>query len=91
MGRDTMVPNGGRKKMLDALCTSGMIERDDIITGMLLEYSDVDTIKILENCMNEKECDKRFVHVNSVDMYLHIADLIERNGCIANSEIAGNS
>ena len=53
MGRDTMVPNGGRKKMLDALCTSGMIERDDIITGMLLEYSDVDTIKILENFLNE--------------------------------------
>ena len=24
-------------------------------------------------------------------MYLHIADLIERNGCIASSEIAGNS
>ena len=24
-------------------------------------------------------------------MYLHIADLIERNGCIANSEIVGNS
>ena len=88
---ESHVQNGGSKKMLDALCTSGMIERDDIITGMLLEYSDVDTIKILENCMNEKECDKRFVHVNSVDMYLHIADLIERNGCIANSEIAGNS
>ena len=66
--------------MLDALCTSGMIERDDIITGMLLEYSDVDTIKILENCLNEKECDKRFVHVNFVDMYLHIVDFIEKNG-----------
>ena len=77
--------------MLDALCTSGMIERDDMITGMFLEYSDVDTVKILENCLNEKECGKRFVHVNSVDMYLHIADFIEKNGCIANSQIVGNS
>ena len=77
--------------MLDALCTSGMIERDDIITDILLEYLDVDTIKRLGNCLNEKECDKRFVHVNYVDMYLHIVDFIEKNGCIANSKIYGNS
>ena len=34
--------NEGSMTILDALCTSGMIERDDIITGLLLEYSDVD-------------------------------------------------
>ena len=90
-GVESHVQNKGSRKMLDALCTSGMIERDDIITGMFLEYSDVDTVKILENCLNEKECGKRFVHVNSIDMYLHIADFIEKNGCIANSEIVGNS
>ena len=34
---------------------------------------------------------QRFVHVNSIDMYLHIADFIEKNDCIANNEIASNS
>ena len=57
-GMESHVQNKWSKKMLDALCTAGMIERDDIITGMFLEYSDVDTIKILENFLNEKECYK---------------------------------
>ena len=60
-GVESHVQNKGSRKMLDALCTSGMIERDDMITGMFLEYSDVDTVKILENCFNEKEiCSCKF-------------------------------
>ena len=78
-GMESHAQNEGNSKMLDALCTLGMIERDDIIIGRLLEYSDVDTVKILENCLNEKEWDKRFVPVNYVDMYLHIVDFIEKN------------
>ena len=82
--------------MLGALCTSGVIERGDALTGMLLEYSDVDTIKILlEICLLGEEEAKRIVHVNSVDMYLHIVDFarIIDNSCneIAKCEIVRNS
>jgi hypothetical protein len=55
----------------------------------LLDYSNVETIKKLEDCLNEKGCVKIFVHVNSIDMYLLIVDFVTASGCdkIANSVI----
>ena len=39
------------KRMLDVIFTLGVIQRDDAIMGMIIEYSNVNTIKIPENCL----------------------------------------
>ena len=39
------------ERMLDVICTLGVIQWDDSIMGMIIEYSNVDTIKIHENCL----------------------------------------
>ena len=51
--------------MLDVLCTSEIIQRDNVIIDMMIKYSNVHTIKVLESCLDR---DNEFVFVNSIAM-----------------------
>ena len=60
-----------------------ILEADDQVSGIMEEFSFVDTIRELETSLHSNEGQSFFIPANSVDMYAEIATFQHRMDMVA--------